>query len=817
MNKEITTFVNDNLYPMMFDRIDTLFPEMGFKLHKGKWRSPKNLDGTTPSNPRPDKTIITSKQPRRAMENGDGGTKDLISLYMDFNHIGTPIEAIKDICRIVGLEVPEADAESLERFKEYQKRQDELEASLQRQRAALKSNTRLLYYLKGRGWTEDDIEKAELGYINIEEAQRINAQNGIGTEYELSIPLRSGGKLYGFKFRTLRENVGKNQRYQYLVGTKKRDNLFGLTGLRNYWKDIVVVEGELDALHAQVRGIENIVATSGGKLTTELLEAAKGKGIKSVTLLLDNDKAGEAFIKESIVSAESMGMTAFVSTLTDAKDVDEFLKNHSIEDLKEIIDNAVTAHIYLLRSLISEAIKLQGGEGGVLSEKQRIELKNKVIRLANDTKDETERDMILSEFSQCTGDAISKDALLAVADERRAEAEALAKKNETGAALKEIGELYKGGNVEAALAKMREASTSIKVLDHRKKYRSLLSIPSESEILSRMQNKQAEIPTGYVFSKGGKSERLTIPTGAITFICAPTSHGKSTMLQNIALQVANQTEKGETVLYFSFEEDKDSVLIQMLNKYIGEDLCKNFYNSSDKNLSVLQHFFRTGEDRFVAADKKELFKQKRVAFFSKIISTGKLRLFYEDYDSAEVIEAIKYICTQTKVKCVFIDYIQLLNSNEYRSKRMVRTEELKEMCKDFKNLAVEYDLPIVVAAQLNRETTSPQEMHPQNIAEAADLERIANKIVCIWNSSFKARKGEKNDKELQDFLTNHDIQLGTEGKLICRLAKNRGGVAGLEAILDYKGNTGVVVPNYESKAPEQSNLPFEKEQTNSFF
>ena len=142
---------------------------------------------------------------------------------------------------------------------------------------------------------------------------------------------------------------------------------------------------------------------------------------------------------------------------------------------------------------------------------------------------------------------------------------------------------------------------------------------------------------------------------------------------------------------------------------------------------------------------------------------------------------------------------------------MGRTEELKEMCKDFKNLAVEYDLPIVVAAQLNREATSPLEMHPQNIAEAADLERIANKIVCIWNSSFKARKGEKNDKELQDFLELHDVQLGTEGKMICRLAKNRGGVAGLEAVLEYKGNVGVVVPNYKEKAPEQSNLPFEKE------
>lgn len=816
MNKEITNFVNDELYPMMFDRIDLLFPDMDFKFSKGKWKSPYNIDGTSPSNPRPDKTIITSKQPRRAMENGDGGTKDLITLYMELNHIGTPIEAIKAISSLVGVEVPEADGESMERFKAYQKKQDEWESSLLRQREALRKNKELMGYLQGRGWTEEDIRKAELGFISQAEAEKLNAQKGIGTDYVLSIPLRSGGKLYGFKFRTMKDDVGKNQRYQYLIGTRKKENLFGLTGIRNLWNDVIVVEGELDALHAQVRGIANVVATSGGKLTPELIEAAKGKGIKNITLLLDNDKAGEAFIKESIVSAEAMGMTAFVASLNDAKDVDEYLKSHTAEELKEIITNATSAHLYLLRSMVSDAIEAQGGEGGILSDKQRIELKDKVIRLANDTKDDTERDMILSEFSQCTGELISKEALLAVANERRAEAEALTKKNETGIALKEIVDLYKGGNVEAALSKMKEASTAIRTIDHRKKYGSLLAIPTESEIVNRMKNKQDSIPTGYLFSKGTDKERLTIPSGAITFFCAPTSHGKSTMLQNIALQVADQVKQGETVLYFSFEEDKDAVLIQFLNKSMNMELCNSYGSSTSNNLRALSHYYRTGEDKYIKTDKRADFHKKKSAFISKYITSGKLRIFYEDFDSAEVIEAIKYISTQTKIKCVFIDYIQLLNSTEYRSKRMVRTEELKEMCKDFKNLAVSHDLPIVVAAQLNREATSPISMHSQNIAEAADLERIANKVICIWNSSFEAQKSDKNDAELKNFKENK-MQLGVGGKMYMKHTKNRGGVVGLEAVLDYVGNTGVVVPNYTERTSEQDNLPFGEERRESFF
>lgn len=811
MNKDITNFVNDTLYPLIFDKVDKLFPEMDFKWVKGKWLSPKNIDGSEPTIKRADKCIVTKNKPTRVKENGDGGSKDLISLYMDLNRLGF-IEAVKAICKDVNVELPEPDSEAAARYREYQKQQDEREASLKRQREALysPSGVPVLEYLRERGWNDEDIKKAELGYIDETEAKTIKAQNGIGSDYTLSIPLRSGGRIYGFKFRTLSGEVeSRTGKYQYLYGTKKKENLFGLTGL-NDWTDIVVVEGELDALHAKVKGVENIVATSGGYLTTELLQAAQDRGIKKVTLLLDNDKAGEKYLKQSIESAEQMNITPFVATLQDAKDVDEYLNNHSIEELKQIIDGADTATHYLYAKLFNEAIETQGGEEGTLTPKQYSELQDKVIALANHTKDDTERDKILSEFSLCTGERISKEAMIAWADKQRAIEDNLTQKKETGAAIKEITDLFNNGKVAEALSKMGDTSKGLSNIDKRSKYSSLLALPSENEIVERMKKRQDAIPTMYQFGRGMEKERLTIPSGAITFVCAPTSHGKSTMLQNLALQVADQAIEGETVLYFTFEEDKDSVFIQMLNKSMNVELCKNFNNNSSNNLRALSHFYRTGEDRYIKTEQKSEFHQKRTSFVSKYLSSGRLRLFYEDYDSAELIEAIKYIGKQVKIKAVFIDYIQLLNSTEYRAKRMVRTEELKEICKDLKNLAVGYDLPIVVAAQMNRETKSPIDMHSQNIAEAADLERIANKIICIWNSSFKAQKSDKSNKDLELFESGF-MKLGEGGKIYAKLTKNRGGIVGLDAVLDYTGNTGVIAPNFKETTPEQSNLPFEKE------
>lgn len=813
MNKDITSFVQDELYPLMFSHIDTIFPEMSFKDVCGKWHSPKNIDGTNPRNHRADKTIVTKNKPTRALENGGGGSKDLITLYMDLNHTDF-IGAVKDICNIVGLEVPASNREAEVIYQEQKKKQDAREESLKRQKDALwgTNGSKALMYLKSRGWSREDIEAAELGFIDEAEAKLLDAQKGIGTEYVLSIPLRTAGRIYGFKFRALDDRPNK---YQYLKGTIKKDNLFGLTGIKNQWNDIIVVEGELDALHAQVKGIENVVATSGGFLTQELLQAAKNKGIKNVTLLLDNDKAGEEFVRKSIEVAKQMKMAAFVASLKDAKDVDAFLKEHSIEELKTIIAEANTASMYQLGKYMEAAYEKQGGEGGILKDKDRIELQRNVIQLANHCEDDIERDSILSLYGQYFGDYITKEALLAVADERRAEEDALTKKVETGAAIKEIEALYNSGRIEDALSKMKEASTTIRNIDHRKKYSSLLSIPSESDIVSRMKKRQDAIPTLYEFRRGTDKERLTIPSGAITFICAGTSHGKSTLLQNIALQVADQAKEGETVLYFTFEEDKDSVFIQMLNKSMNIELCRNYDANSSNNLRAISHFYRTGEDKFIYTDKKEIFKQKRASFISKYITSGKMRIYYEDFDCAEMIEAIKYLSTQVKIKAVFVDYIQLLNSIEYRAKRMVRTEELKEMCKDLKNLAVGYDIPIVVAAQLNREAKSPIDMHSQNIAEAADLERIANKIILLWNSSFKAQKSDKNDMDLKNFEENV-MPLGVGGKMYATISKNRGGVVGLAAVLNYTGNTGVIEPNFKEEH-SQSNLPFGEERKESFF
>jgi len=196
-------------------------------------------------------------------------------------------------------------------------------------------------------------------------------------------------------------------------------------------------------------------------------------------------------------------------------------------------------------------------------------------------------------------------------------------------------------------------------------------------------------------------------------------------------------------------------------------------------------------------DAEPVFKEKEASFMKDYIEAGKLRIFDGDYSSNELVAIIQYIARSLKVKAVFVDYIQLL----YReNNKLQRNEELKEIAKSLRQTAKSLKLPIVLAAQLNREAKSPTEMHSQNIADSADLEREANKVLLLWNSAFPATNGNNyNETKIAD--KEKRPSLGTGGQIYGLLSKNRGGLPYIDALLKFDGNTGVV-------EPEDSELTF---------
>ncbi|MBW6515865.1 MAG: DNA primase [Candidatus Cloacimonetes bacterium] len=101
----------------------------------------------------------------------------------------------------------------------------------------------------------------------------------------------------------------------------------------------LVTEGYTDFLRLYENGFINSVATLGTAFTEEQVKSLI-RYSKNIYLLYDGDLAGK---KAALKAAESIILTgAFpkIVTLPDGEDADSFLKKHSREDLKVLIDNA---------------------------------------------------------------------------------------------------------------------------------------------------------------------------------------------------------------------------------------------------------------------------------------------------------------------------------------------------------------------------------------------------------------------------------------------------------------------------------------------
>ena len=828
--KDITRFINDDLKPRLYSHIPQIFPELHFTKKGDKYVSSYHADGTEGTGRKEDRSVVTKKQPTKVFDNTRQEAKDVITLFMENNRITEVWEAVNKLCSIVGILPPENTPEGKERYRQQEQRRTALEASAERQKKALfaPEGRAVLDYLHSRGWTDSEIQEAELGYISTMEANTINAQRSIGDFYTLSIPLRSGSVLYGFKFRTIRKDTNGQDKYTYLYGTEKRTNLFNLTGIQQEDGAITVVEGELDALHAQVRGINGVVATGGGKLTGELLDVATGRGIKRITLLFDKDERGAKFVRESIDVAHQRGISVLVATFPDGEslsdgrpihDIDEYLQAHTPQELQSLINNALSGSKYLLEDLVQATIKEHGEEN--LTDVIELDLRNKVIALANHTPNEVERDFILTSYANLVNidgeQAFSEAALRAVADRERAAEDALRIEKETGRAIEDAKLLLdRERDVQGALQKMGEAVSRIKLIGDREKYGDLLRTPSREERIRKYKDKPEALRTSYQFKEGGELELpFTLPSGALTILAAPTSHGKSTFLRNLAIDVAKRyRDENKSVLYFTFEESEEDVIAQFTNTYIG----KRLHAPSKKHTQVdsIIDYFKTGEPNYIggtngAEISKEEFKRRELEFSTDYLDSGRIKIYYRDYDLETLIEALEFAVCNIPTKAIFIDYIQILRSQKFA--RQPRAEQLKEICISLKDFSVKYKIPVVLAAQLNREAITPLRMNNTQMAESSDIEKAANTIVCLWNSNFMPNKYgvramEPKEQDEINALKSKGFEMGKEGSIFALVTKIRGsrGV-GMYSIFEYKGYAGKVVENYKPEA-EQQDLPF---------
>ena len=351
---EITDWIKYELYPTLFESIDTALPEHNFKRYSGGWRSKTYLDGSTHKD-RADKTVVSKKAPGWILENG-GETLSLVDYVMRRDGVEF-IQAVKTLAEVVGLKLPQADFNQ-ENYQKYKDQATLLEECNSYFIYCLEKATgaeEVRAYLSSRGYSDEDVKAMELGYIPdqdklfkyllskgysqsfIDETVKLN--KGIGSTHRLTIPYRSGGSVKGFKFRTVGEATPK---YLNSTGLDRMGGFFNLLGIKGD-KDLVIVEGELDSLHATAKGVGNVVATGGSSISSDQIKDAIKKGAKSFTLCFDNEPGKEKETDKKISSAIEIILNEGVNRVYIVNlpnlgghktDPDSFIKERGVEALR---------------------------------------------------------------------------------------------------------------------------------------------------------------------------------------------------------------------------------------------------------------------------------------------------------------------------------------------------------------------------------------------------------------------------------------------------------------------------------------------------
>jgi len=453
----------------------------------------------------------------------------------------------------------------------------------------------------------------------------------------------------------------------------------------------------------------------------------------------------------------------------------------------------VAAYKYQLEAIFSKYREKINQQKGELSDRQELELIEEVVQAASSL-DPIQRDLFKKLFLDTEAIqelGITEQSLDLAVDRLTSTKAKEEQKRNLESLIKEAGDQIQKGKIKEAIATIEQKINQAKVEAKQDLFIELLKSTTREDLVEEAKHAPTGLNSGYVIA----GDPILLPPAAVTVYAGATGHGKTVCLINTALNVLER-HPDKSFIFFSYEERATAITRYFINTFVDQTLGRG------GNRTILQQYYK-GEESYIDKAQLEYFKQEEERFFKEYIDTGRLIIRGVDLYQNDLELAISYLAKHKEnLGGVFIDYFQLLNyEGEVKKELKVnsRQEELKAICQNLNKVAKETGLPIALAAQFNREVKSIANMHPTNIGEAGDIERIVNTLIGIYDLS----KGYPEDlpqkqKEAHDKKAN-----GYTRGMYVELMKSRQYQSGGSEVLRYKGDTGKVYPN-----DQQDFLPF---------
>lgn len=843
----LADYIQYELTQAVASGIDRLFPLLNFRRRSNTWYSKCDING---NNRGKDTLFVYCNNPLK-IHSQQGDKWDIIDYFANGRNA---FEAVKEIANILGIMPPPDNQEG--EWSQYKERQNKLEQAHAQFISNLWSDEagaeEARQYLRNRGWQDEEIKKAQLGFISTalksklpiieysnSEGKNVNMfyPSFVGGTHTIVIPVYQRGKLQGFKVRTT--NPDETQKYKN-IGFLKRNGMYDLTPYNSSGEDCVLVEGDLDALHALVKGTKGVCSTLGGALSQEQAQDALKRGYKHYILFFDNDEAGVKFTNDTIALLEKMGQRVYVVDYKQAqnqalKDPDEIITKLGIEEFNTLTQNAVPTWRFKAQNLVNSAVARNGDNFTYIA---FDDCKFDCIALLKEYPEHREEIIkyILPIFGGEGAEApedIKKQIAKAEAEYNKA-IEATQQAQRVNETLAKVSELQAKGQTEAAaelLSNFRNGTS------RRRNFAADFADRTPEEFKRLLAEQPQGTPTGLIFEteagnyKSGRG--IAVPfllEQGVSFVCASTGHGKTSFLNMLALNEASrilQQEQKKQVLYFSFEVNQRLMFIDLLNNFVNDpEISADIRVSPQK--ALLAYF--KGDTGAINSNimqgkgisHRSYFEQKLREFSSKYIKTLKV-VYCNDYDVNDLIAAIKYQYEATggNISVVFIDYAQLLYKEG--DEKLQRYEQIKSIVDDLNKLAQSLNIPIVCAAQFNQSKEEPITMSEKNIGEGSDFSRIATTIIGLFNLD-KLYKIDPTTILPQKQLSALNMVLGKfnlspidetnpmpRGYFLVKLLKCRNDLSGISTIINWNGANKHLSVNYPDEifkdmTPKQASL-----------
>lgn len=207
--------------------------------------------------------------------------------------------------------------------------------------------------------------------------------------------------------------------------------------------------------------------------------------------------------------------------------------------------------------------------------------------------------------------------------------------------------------------------------------------------------------------------------GDVCIISARPGVGKSAFSTQLAETMAN---KGMKVGFYNLEMTSENMYLRFVAAKSGIDIPR------------IRRALKFNEDEQQKYDKanEELLEQTNL-----YISSG-----------AKRVSEIRADQRKMKYDVLFVDYLQLvIPDGIYQGNRQA---EVSDVSRQLKAIAIDFDIPVILLAQLNRVSEGKQGREPSmsELRESGSLEQDASVVLLMWNKdeNDRTRKGLKIDK-----------------------------------------------------------------------